>query len=211
MDSYEGAPDDPATLHKYLYANADPMNRIDPSGQFPEGLPGLLAVSQIVGRLATLTMPIFYVAQRAISTLGASQIAMQLRYVMNSAQSGLLRLANLPTGDWMMRLQAGQAWERILNPAIRMLGGNSPSSYIVNAAGKAKPDWFLWGNILDAKLGQALSATSQQFLVYLNWAAQQGGSVVYFTLTKVPSTVVADMVAAGSRSGVSVKIISLGF
>ncbi len=32
MDSYEGAHSDPASLHKYLYANADPLNRLDPSG-----------------------------------------------------------------------------------------------------------------------------------------------------------------------------------
>ena len=32
-DSYEGRRFDPATLHKYLYAEGDPVNRIDPSGQ----------------------------------------------------------------------------------------------------------------------------------------------------------------------------------
>jgi RHS repeat-associated protein len=34
MDSYEGRADDPVSLHKYLYTNADPANRIDPSGHF---------------------------------------------------------------------------------------------------------------------------------------------------------------------------------
>ncbi len=33
-DSYEGSPFDPASLHKYLYAGADPTNKIDPSGNF---------------------------------------------------------------------------------------------------------------------------------------------------------------------------------
>jgi RHS repeat-associated protein len=32
MDSHEGIPDDPESLHKYLYCAADPVNRIDPSG-----------------------------------------------------------------------------------------------------------------------------------------------------------------------------------
>jgi len=32
MDSYEGNIYDPITLHKYLYANADGINKIDPSG-----------------------------------------------------------------------------------------------------------------------------------------------------------------------------------
>ena len=32
MDSFEGNTDDPHTLHKYLFAGNDPINRIDPSG-----------------------------------------------------------------------------------------------------------------------------------------------------------------------------------
>jgi RHS repeat-associated protein len=32
MDVYEGNGQDPASLHKYLYANADPVNNTDPSG-----------------------------------------------------------------------------------------------------------------------------------------------------------------------------------
>ncbi len=37
MDSYEGRNNDPATLHKYLYAHADPVNGIDPSGEMTLG------------------------------------------------------------------------------------------------------------------------------------------------------------------------------
>lgn len=33
MDSYEGSTVDPASLHKYAYCDADPVNRIDPNGQ----------------------------------------------------------------------------------------------------------------------------------------------------------------------------------
>ena len=32
MDSFEGNASDPLSLHKYLYAHADPVNQIDPSG-----------------------------------------------------------------------------------------------------------------------------------------------------------------------------------
>jgi RHS repeat-associated protein len=34
MDSFEGVPQDPVTLHKYLYGNGDPVNVVDPSGLF---------------------------------------------------------------------------------------------------------------------------------------------------------------------------------
>ena len=34
MDSYLGSVDDPVSLHKYLYANANPVNYIDPTGYY---------------------------------------------------------------------------------------------------------------------------------------------------------------------------------
>ena len=37
MDTFEGNQSDPLSLHKYLYAQADPVNRIDPSGYFCGG------------------------------------------------------------------------------------------------------------------------------------------------------------------------------
>ncbi|HEW98754.1 MAG TPA: hypothetical protein ENF37_08990 [Beggiatoa sp.] len=37
MDSFNGFQTDPITLHKYLYANANPVNMVDPSGQFSLG------------------------------------------------------------------------------------------------------------------------------------------------------------------------------
>ena len=34
MDTYEGSQSDPLSLHKYLYAHADPVNNTDPTGMF---------------------------------------------------------------------------------------------------------------------------------------------------------------------------------
>ena len=45
MDSYEGNPADPLSLHKYLYAQADPVNNTDPSGN--ESLIGISIASTI--------------------------------------------------------------------------------------------------------------------------------------------------------------------
>ena len=34
MDPFEGLLHDPASLHKYVYAAADPGNKVDPTGRF---------------------------------------------------------------------------------------------------------------------------------------------------------------------------------
>jgi RHS repeat-associated protein len=35
MDTFEGDDESPSSLHKYLYATADPINEVDPSGRLP--------------------------------------------------------------------------------------------------------------------------------------------------------------------------------
>jgi RHS repeat-associated protein len=52
MDPLLGSPDDPPTLHKYIYASSDPVNRIDPTGQ--QDLVEVMAAVCVIGVLATL-------------------------------------------------------------------------------------------------------------------------------------------------------------
>ncbi len=52
MDPYDGNIFRPQTLHKYIYANNDPVNMIDPSGQF--SLPSTLTSVSIVSTLTTI-------------------------------------------------------------------------------------------------------------------------------------------------------------
>ena len=52
MDPFPGLPFEPSTLHRYLYANLDPVNRVDPSGQF--GLAIELPIANLFGSLARL-------------------------------------------------------------------------------------------------------------------------------------------------------------
>jgi RHS repeat-associated protein len=54
MDTWQGNSFDPVTLHKYLYANADPVNNIDPTGHFSIG--GAFGAAAITGVLATTTV-----------------------------------------------------------------------------------------------------------------------------------------------------------
>ncbi len=50
MDTWMGTNYDPVTLHKYLYGNVDPVNNIDPTGNFSIG--SLSAGFSTLGRLA---------------------------------------------------------------------------------------------------------------------------------------------------------------
>jgi RHS repeat-associated protein len=52
-DTYEGRLENPVSLHKYIYANADPVNGIDPSGLFTLTMGS--DIYAIAGILATLT------------------------------------------------------------------------------------------------------------------------------------------------------------
>ena len=54
-DTYEGEIAEPGSLHRYLYANSDPVEMIDPSGNSPLGeLLGAMNFSQLLDRMATV-------------------------------------------------------------------------------------------------------------------------------------------------------------
>src|SRR3989441_359244 len=54
MDSYEGSSADPASLHKYLYVGADPINKVDPSGQDFADVMGTLAGIGIISAMSVI-------------------------------------------------------------------------------------------------------------------------------------------------------------
>ena len=55
MDPHDGDPQSPLSLHRYLYAGADPVNRVDPSGRFDfVNVAITAAIVGVVSGLATL-------------------------------------------------------------------------------------------------------------------------------------------------------------
>ena len=77
-DSYEGAQTDPQSLHKYLYANADPLNRLDPSGRFS------LTELSIVTYVQLTTLAAAYPATVAI--LGSTVAALNIMLFVQDEQ-----------------------------------------------------------------------------------------------------------------------------
>jgi RHS repeat-associated protein len=65
FDTYEGNNQDPISLHKYLYANADGVNKIDPSGNYSIG--ELVQTVQIYTRLALTTLRNAYSAYSRVN------------------------------------------------------------------------------------------------------------------------------------------------
>ncbi len=70
-DSFEGVQFDPITLHKYLYSNADPVMRIDPSGHY--SIQELAQVAMFITVLASITVLV------SSKTLSEVTITMTLR------------------------------------------------------------------------------------------------------------------------------------
>jgi hypothetical protein len=68
MDSFEGVPAEPETLHKYTYVRNDPINRIDPSGHF-YGSGERITVTGVQGILARVVLPTVARAPRTVYTV----------------------------------------------------------------------------------------------------------------------------------------------
>jgi hypothetical protein len=67
----DGVRQDPLTLHKYLYARTDPVNRIDPSGYADVNLAGQMMAVRVQGQLNKMTGPnTIRVGQRAYKRIG---------------------------------------------------------------------------------------------------------------------------------------------
>ncbi len=63
MDPFAGNNQDPQSLHKYLYAHCNPINGMDPSGQFFGGFSGIsiaITITAIVIAVAIVLLVVFY-------------------------------------------------------------------------------------------------------------------------------------------------------
>lgn len=135
MDSYEGNSTEPASLHKYLYCQADPVNRIDPSGNtdfiqnivtmgMQVGMQTVNAVRGAPAVIAAKTLPLIGMGSMYLTQLGPQ--AMQYLRSLGPQAATVIRTVALQSRHIVTRAQAMQSmnwpthWEmrRALNYAI---------------------------------------------------------------------------------------------
>jgi len=77
MDTWMGINSDPITLHKYLYANADPVSFVDPTGNF--GLASFSVASNIRVNLSNLQVDVgFSLLDAALDPSGSTAASNKL-------------------------------------------------------------------------------------------------------------------------------------
>jgi hypothetical protein len=82
-DEYEGHSTDPLSLHKYLYANANPVEAFDPSGRNTMTLPGLVNVARLIGEFCRVALPAI---RPAMITLSVGVIIVTMYYVTSTIE-----------------------------------------------------------------------------------------------------------------------------
>jgi hypothetical protein len=208
----------PVSLHKYLYANANPVMFADPSGQFGLLELGVAARNSAVFLLAQAQVgtsllafnalrygaPAVYLLNHlSVRAAEAYRWAVPIRLATSNFTGGILRAVKVHPN--ILRLQAGQMFERYLNPIMKLLGGKDKQSIL---GGAARPDWIFRGkHIVDAKLGQHISF--DQLAKFIQFASEKSGSITYVTLTRVPPNLQQQVISQAASKNVSVSFISL--
>ncbi len=100
MDDWEGDMSNPITLNKYLYANANPVNMVDPSGH--DGLLDLMMTVSLISVLA---------ASDAVAVRGAIDSARRVQNGVSSAMSTtvIVSSATQDFPNWPNKLPWGDA------------------------------------------------------------------------------------------------------
>lgn len=108
----------------------------------------------------------------------------------------------------LLRLDAGRMFEKVVSPAMNLLQARPQVPITVANRIAARADWVLQGrHVVDAKFGQYVNFG--QLTHFVEFAARNGGSVTYVTLTRTPQALIDRAVQMGQAQQVSVNFISL--
>jgi RHS repeat-associated protein len=155
MDSYEGTSGDPMSLHKYLYANANPVNGRDPSGHWT-----LNEVMTTVAVIGTLTG----IANVGITSMGTSLAmadadGMPDAAIFSASETAATRGVSGSVGfDIIYHFKTGKFYAY-----VGLSAGLSPLSYFKNFRNSLSPSitgGLIWNmNSADEWAGGGMAAT----------------------------------------------------
>jgi RHS repeat-associated protein len=144
-DTYEGQNGDPASLHKYLYGNGDPVQHVDPSGHMSLG--EAAATVQIQGILNTIN-----IGYRIIGVIDKAKSFIEI--VIGVRQIVMLLGGELTLTDWKKFVPSANL--NLQDAALKFL------QLAISAFASASPNWIA-GYAADLAKGKRISS----YLIYL--------------------------------------------
>jgi RHS repeat-associated protein len=124
MDFFEGDSSEPTSLHKYLYASGDPVNKIDPTGNF-DTLAGALTaigVALILTAIATITvLSVVHSLQKSalspyVLTDRAYFVKRTVEFALAALKKGNCVTDDLPDDPNIQANESDYNFAKIINP-----------------------------------------------------------------------------------------------
>jgi RHS repeat-associated protein len=183
MDPFPGSPFDPVSLHRYLYANADPANHVDPTGQFSLG--AAVCSFAIAGTINAMMTAVF------------SLFTGQSITVNDLWQSFVIGGLTAPVGGFLVRAFAPLI-RASLQPMLAALGALRPLSLVGRSGFQAwlvrVSRWFFNTNqhhppVTSTTLGKVLkwafpNVKWEQSHIFIQqaWTSARSGEQIYNNL-----------------------------
>ena len=146
LDPFDGNSEDPQSLHKYAYAHCDPINGIDPSGNFT--ILELLIVVSVSITIFSLAAPLFFKARRSYGIYIGPDIT---EWLYNGMKFVANRAKDNPNYAFLAK-NGGRwnTWNLPRDPSISVVPYSHMQSHVI--AGKVVPD-DVGGNIMLGFIG----------------------------------------------------------
>ncbi|MBV7330995.1 hypothetical protein KFU94_22695 [Chloroflexi bacterium TSY] len=144
-DLFEGSVNIPSTLHKYVYTGNNPINKVDPGGQF--SVSAAVTVASLVGTLAPLGLalsPVHTGVLRGPSTASKKPQLPDLNKVLVNTHSVQIRNSRLSPDRIFERLAAFTAAKRVLivrGPPVTGVGQDVTFSFSGSIFGLLQDDF----------------------------------------------------------------------
>jgi RHS repeat-associated protein len=214
FDGYVGDPNEPQTLHKYLYCHANPINLVDPSGQ--SSISEFLTVLSVRAYLMALEHPVItgsigFVINTLIpmdiqeAMIGSGIPPFELIGSTGRASQGFLRSLVASKNPMFTRLV-----QRIDRSAAGLLANKTGKAFQeffkdllpeaepnVVTVGKHTIDYVWKGWAIEIKSGKFVDTA--QLAAAAKYAKTQGLTLVYYFLTKPPKSEIKKVINAGGN------------